>query len=125
MNEMKLKIEIVNAIEDCDAKISKLEMSLKDFMVAKMKACRKEMTDLEIIDLFTSAVGERRSKYTINEWFREAGIRQRGVRSDKGKETTPDPTLEPLRETLKEQLEKGEWSKAAEAKIRKALASLS
>ena len=125
MNEMKLKIEIVNAIEDCDAKISKLEMSLKDFMVAKMKECRKEMTDLEIIELFTSAVGERRSKYTINEWFRDAGIRQRGVRSDKGKETTPDPALEPIRASLRQQLKEGDWSKSAEAKIRKALADLS
>lgn len=90
MKLVQLKLEIADAIRDTDLKVAKLETSLKNYVVERIKLMRQELTDAEVIEQTHDAVGGLRKPHTVTGWLREAGISQRGERSDKGGERKSD-----------------------------------
>lgn len=121
MKLLQLKLEISDAIKNTDLKVAKLEVSLKDFVVERIKVMRRELEDADVIEQVRDAVGGTRKPHTINGWLRDAGVSQRGSRSDKAIERKSD--VEKAANHLERMIEAG-VSKEAEAKLRKAIKAL-
>ena len=116
-------MEIADAIKATDLKIAKLETSLKDYVVERIKLMRLELgTDAEVIEETRNAVGTLRKPHTVNGWFREAGISQRGTRHDKGEERKSEE--EKAAFTLQKTVDGGGLSKESEARFKKAIKAL-
>jgi hypothetical protein len=124
MKLLTLKLEIADAIRDTDLKIAKLEVSLKDYAVSRIKAMKHELklTDDEVIEETRDAVGNLRKRHTLNGWFREAGISQRGERSDKGEERKSQE--EKHAEALQKAIDGGDLTKESEARFKNAIKAL-
>ncbi len=124
MKLFTLKMEIADAIESTDLKIADLEMSLKEYVVVRIKKMKHELKlpDEEVIEQTKEAVGSRRKSHTLNGWFREAGISQRGERSDKGEERKTEE--EKAADALQKTVDGGGLSKESEARFKKAIKAL-
>lgn len=124
MNLFTLKMEIANAVETTDLKIAKLEMSLKDYVVERIKRMRSELklSDAEVIEQTHDAVGGKRKPNTITGWLREAGISQRGTRSDKGGERMSE--TEKSAASLQRKIDSGILTKEEERGHEKAIKAL-
>lgn len=124
MKLFTLKMEIADAIRDTDLKIAKLEVSLKKYVVDRIKTMKHELklTDEEVIEETRDAVGTLRKRHTVNGWFREAKISQRGERSDKGEERKSQE--EKHAEALQKTIDEGGLTKESEARFKNAIKAL-